>query len=112
MPVIVGITTAIRIAKLAYRVSKVVYKPIRKTPAAARWFDRHRKAATIITTAASTAPLIYDLLNIDYSALQSFITKTGKFPKTRNYMEFPSTKRSRYTECYPNRRKRTIRRKY
>ncbi len=94
MAVITGIITAIRIG---YRVSQVIYQGGKKIPPVVKYFDRHRKAATIITTAASTAPLIYDLLSIDYDALLPKKT-SNPFGKTRGNMEQSRSKRQYYSD--------------
>ncbi len=89
MVVITGITTAI---KIAARVIPILYRGGKKIPPAVRYFDRHRKAATIITTVASTAPLIYDLLNIDYDALlqKRIKSPSSQIRKGRGYNKFAS----------------------
>ncbi len=84
MVVVTGIITVIKIIAKAI---PIIYRGGKKIPPVVKYFDRHRKAATIITTAAGTAPLIYDLLNIDYDAIPF-----PKFPQaykkrqTRNYL--------------------------
>ncbi len=100
----VVITGIIQTIKIATKVAPIIYKIIRKTPAGARYFDRHRKAATIVTTAAGSAPLIYDLLNIDYSGiLKAFPRFTSrKVGQTRSYMVQPGSRR----KCYPDNRPR------
>ncbi len=101
MAVITGIITAI---KIGLRVGSIVYKGGKKLPPVVKYFDRHRKAATIITTAASTAPLIYDLLNIDYSGILKAFPKSPsrKVGQTRSYMVKSGTRR----KCYPRRNSR------
>ncbi len=101
MVVITGIISAIRIGA---RVAPILIKIAKKTPAGVRYFDRHRKAATIVTTVASTAPLLYDLLNVDYSAiLKTFPRITSrKIGQTRSNMVFSKSRR----KCYPDNRPR------
>ncbi len=114
MAVITGIITAI---KIGLRVSKIVYKGGKKIPPVVKYFDRHRKAATIITTAASTAPLIYDLLSIDYDALLPK-TPSNKIGKTRGNMV--KSRSERFIDpdyqfmqpCKPYRKRRSYRSSY
>ncbi len=110
MPVIVGIQTAIKIAKIVYKVSKVGYKVGSKTRRGAAWLKSHPKIARYGTIAASSAPLIYDLLNIDYSGIFQAFPKYGKGRQTRNNMEFPRVRQRFNKDCYP-RTRRTGRRK-
>ncbi len=70
MTVITGIQTAIKIAPIVYKGLKIVYKASVKTKRGAQWLGRHPNIARYGTIAASSAPIIYDLLNIDYSAIQ------------------------------------------
>ncbi len=108
MVVITGIITAI---KIILRVAPVIYKGGKKIKPVSQYFDRHRKAGTIITTAAATAPLIYDLLNIDYDALlPKKISGPTKNGQARNNMEFSRfRRRNKYNYC-PPRTRRTFRR--
>ncbi len=105
------VVTAIKeVVKIILRVAPIVYKMGQKAPPVVKYFDRHRKLGTIVTTAAATAPLIYDLLNIDYDAI-SFpkFPKTNKIGQTRNYLVQSQSKRfgrKEYTTCYPRRKRR------
>ncbi len=50
--------------------------------------------------------IIYDLLDIDWSALQTQQPKTGEFGKTRNRMDFAKSRRfKRRKNCYCKRRR-------
>ncbi len=101
MVVVIGIKTAIEIAKIALRAAPIIYKGGKKIKPVAQYFDRHRKAAIIATTAATLAPNIYDLMDIDYSAIQKNIADKvkqtrGKFHPDRSRQFFKSNYRSRY----------------
>ena len=106
MVVVTGIRTAIQIGK-------VVYKIAQKTGATGKFatkFERRygRKAAKYGAIAAQIAvggTVIYDLMTIDQSGQKQI--RTPKIGKTRNYMEFPRSKRFRsakyrnYERCKP-----------
>ncbi len=98
MTVITGIVTAIRIGIAA---SRVTYKVAKGTKRGAQWLGRHPNIARYGTVAASTAPLIYDLLNIDYSAI---IPKRDTIPykdrQTRSYMVKSRSRCKQYTSNY------------
>ncbi len=96
MVVVTGIITAI---KIATRVIPIIYKGGKKIKPAAQFFDRHKRTATIATTAAATAPLIYDLLNIDYDALLPKQRQPGKTGQTRDNVYGTSYKRG-YNKKY------------
>ncbi len=74
MAVITGIIEAI---KIGVRVAPIVYKIGKKFPPVVKYLYRHPRIAKYGTIGAASAPLIYDLLNIDYSAIP-----IPKFPKT------------------------------
>ncbi len=113
MPVVTGIIQAARIAYIGYKVSKIVYKGVKQTTPVAKWIYRHPKVAKYGTIGATAAPVIYDLLNIDYSAIQNQKGPApGKPGKTRDYMvktrgRFGYTgysNRYRNKRCYGRRR--------
>ncbi len=103
MVVVTGIITAI---KIAARVAPIVYKYGQKNLAVAKYLYRHPRIAKYGTIAAASAPLIYDLLNIDYSAIPiPKFPKTNKVRQTRNYMVQPGSKRfqrRKYCTCRPS----------
>ncbi len=110
MPVITGIIQAARIAYIGYKVGKIVYKGVKYSKPAAQWLGRHPKIARYGTIAASSAPIIYDLLNVDYSAIQiPKFPQTNKVRQTRDTMEQSRTgRRKRY--CYSPRKGYGLRR--
>ncbi len=91
MVVVTGIIT---VGKIIVRAAPIIWKGIQKTNAGRQWISRHPKALRYGTIGATAAPVIYDLLNIDYSAIP-----IPKFPssykkrQTRTYMEQPCTRR-------------------
>ncbi len=105
MTVITGIIQAARIGYIAYRVGKVLYKGSLRTKRGAQWLGRHPKIARYGTVAASSAPIIYDLLNIDYSAIQKQIPKSYPVRKTRNSMVKFGSRRRNYNYCKPRYRR-------
>ncbi len=112
MVVITGIKTAIKIAPIIYRASKIIYKGAKKVPAFNRYMSRHPKAIKYGTVAVGTGGLIYDLLSIDYDSLIAQIPKTNrKFKQTRGNFQ-SSRSRFRYkTDCPPVYRRRFSRQK-
>ncbi len=104
MVVITGIKTAIKIAPIIYKGSKIVYKGFKKTKYGAQWLSRHPQIAKYGTAAAGVGGLLLDLTNIDYSALPSF-KKPYKNGQARGnvygtkYGRFRSKKRSYRCKC-------------
>ena len=94
MVVITGIKTAIKIAPIIYKVSKIVYKGVQKTNRGRQWIARHPKALRYGAIGATAGSLLLDLTNIDYSAIQ--IPKfPGKKRQTRG-----NVYKSRYGQQY------------
>ncbi len=88
----VVVTGIIEAAKIALRIAPIIYKGVKYSRQGMRYASRHPNIAKYGTIAASSAPIIYDLLNIDYSAIQKKIPRRS-FPKTRNQMGKPGTRR-------------------
>ncbi len=110
MVVITGIITAI---KIGLRVGKVGYKFGSKTRTGMRFLKEHPKLARYGTIVASSAPLIYDLLNIDYSGIQKiFQQKPRQGRQTRNNMVVPRTRQRFDKDCYPRKRRSSRRQRY
>ncbi len=106
---LVVITGIIQTIKVAAKVAPIIYKIVKKTKVGNSYIYRHPRIAKYGTAVAGTAPLIYDLLNIDYSAIQKTPSR-GKFPQTRKYMEQYRSKRERYCENYTRKRYSSSRR--
>ncbi len=83
MVVITGIKTAIKIAPIIYKGSKIVYQGFKKTKYGAQWMSRHPNIAKYGTAAAGVGGLLLDLSNIDYSALPSWPKSPYKNGQTR-----------------------------
>ncbi len=106
MVVVTGIKTAIKIAPIIYKGIKIVYKGSIKTKRGAQWMARHPKIARYGTIAASSAPIIYDLMNIDYSAIQKTKIRSITKQQTRGNVQSPSTRQLGQPNCYPRYRHR------
>ncbi len=104
--VVTGIKVAIDIAKIAYRVSKIGYKAVKKTRAGGRWIGRHPKALRYGSIAATAAPVIYDLMNIDYSAITSRKVRSTPVKQTRSYFQSSRSRQFGQPNCYPRYRNR------
>ncbi len=115
MVIITGIKTAIKIAPIIFKASKIIYRAGSKTRAGQRWISRHPKAIRAGTIGATAGTLVYDLLDIDYDSLLGPIPKTyrkqqqtrGNFYSTRSrfqyktdYCSVPRRRRSRQKRFY------------
>lgn len=102
MVVVTGIKTAIKIAPIIYKASKIIYKSVKKTRAFDRYMARHPRVLRAGTVAAAGGTLVYDLLNIDYDALIGPISKTyNKQFKTRKYVQSSRTRQFYQTDRCP-----------
>ncbi len=112
MVVITGIIelikAAIRVAPIVYKGSKIVYKGVKQTKRGAKWIGRNPKYVRAGTIAATSAPIIYDLLNIDYSAIQKTLRTPAK-QQTRGYLQSSRTRQFRKSDCRPRYRYRRSR---
>ncbi len=110
MVVVTGIIT---VAKIITRAAPIIYKYGQKNLAVAKYLYRHPRIAKYGTIAAASAPLIYDLLNIDYSAIPiPKFPKTNKVRQTRNNMVQSRSKRFQRTEHRPRCSCRFCRQRY
>ncbi len=109
MVIITGIKTAIKIAPIIYRASKVIYKGARKVPAFNRYMSRHPKILKYGTVAAGAGTLVYDLINIDYDSLIAQIPKTNRKQQQTRGNFYSTRSRFQYKADYcpvPRRRRR------
>ncbi len=106
MVVVTGIIAVAKVAwevvKIAARTTPYVYKGVKKSKQGAQWLSRHPKIAKYGTVAASSAPIIYDLMNIDYSAIQTTKIRSPTVKQTRG--NFQSSRTRQF--CKPNYRSR------
>ncbi len=110
MVVVTGIITAGRIIA---RAAPIIWRGIQRTNAGRQWISRHPKALRYGTIGATAAPVIYDLLNIDYSAIPfPKFPKTYKVRQTRNYMEQSRARRGFSEKHRPRCSCRFCRQKY
>ncbi len=107
MVVVTGIRTAIKLAPIIYKGSKIIYKSLKKTRAFDRYVSRHPKALKYATAGVGVGTLIYDLTNIDYDSLLGPISKTyNKQFKTRKYFQSPGTRfKYKTNRCFVPRRR-------
>ncbi len=99
----VVVTGIIEAAKIAVRVIPIIYKGVKYTRQGTRYLSRHPNIAKYGTIAATSAPIIYDLLNIDYSAIPTAPKRPKQ--KTRNFMESAGRRRfnkANYCVSYRN----------
>ncbi len=101
MVVVTGIVQAI---KIGLRVAPIAYKLAKKNVQVAKYLYRHPRIAKYGTIAAGTAPLIYDLLNIDYSAIPKKPRSSYPKQKTRNLLDKPFRKQQYCYDYRPRKR--------
>ncbi len=104
--IITIVKTAIKIAPVAFRASKIVYKAGSKTKHGAQWIRAHPKIVKYGTAAAGAGSLLLDLTNIDYSAIQSQKGKPDKKQQTRSYFQSSRARQQFKSNCRPRYRYR------
>ncbi len=104
--IITVVKTAIKIAPIAFRASKIVYKAGVKTKHGSQWIRRHPKIVKYGTVAAGAGSLLLDLTNIDYSAIQEK-GKPDKKQQTRSYIQSSYSRQQFKSNCRPRYRYRS-----
>ncbi len=106
MVVITGIKTVIKLAPVIYRVSKVIYKGVKKTRSFDRYMARHPKVLKYGTAGVGIGTLIYDLTNIDYDSLLGTNPTSYRKQQARGYIQSPGSRFKQYAKCptFPRRR--------
>ncbi len=92
MVVITGIKTVIKLAPVIYKVSKVLYKGVKKTRSFDRYMARHPKILKYGTATVGIGTLVYDLTNIDYDSLLGTNPTRDRKQQARSYFQSPRTR--------------------